>query len=115
MTIECVVKTEATIMIALNGVEEFLSPSSIENAQYEYIDDSHFSHWKLTIPYITQIAFGDFWSQFRAVGVPSYVTITSDTGINESKHFTGMATTEYFGWYEITQDTTFNIVATSGY
>ena len=115
VTIECVLETEEQIRMALNRVEEFLYPSSIENAQYEDIDDSHFSHWKLTIPYITQIAFANAWGQFRAVGFPSDVTITSDTGINESKHFTGMPTTEYFGWYEITQDTTFNIVVTSGY
>ena len=113
VTIDCVIDPETSIDIALNGVEEFLSPDSIENAQYEYIDDSHFHHWKMTIKYVTSIAIGTSESNFRSVSSPSSVTVTSDTGINESKHFTGKPTTEYFGWYEITQDTTFNIVVTS--
>lgn len=113
VTIDCVIDPETSIDIALNGVEEFLSPDSIENAQYENIDDSHFYHWKMTIKYVTSIAIGTSESNFRSVSSPSSVTVTSDTGINESKHFTGMPTTEYFGWYEITQDTTFNIVVTS--
>lgn len=113
VTIDCVIDPETSIDIALNGVEEFLSPDSIENAQYENIDDSHFYHWKMTIKYVTSIAIGTSQSNFRSVSSPSSVTVTSDTGINESKHFTGKPTTEYFGWYEITQDTTFNIVVTS--
>lgn len=52
------------------------------------------------------------------VGASFTATVTSSDGsINDSMHFVNNSSgiDEYFGWYEITQDTTFNIVATSGY
>ena len=39
------------------------------------------------------------------------MTVTSNTGINESIYYGGISDvdTDFLGWYELTQDTVFNI------
>ena len=42
---------------------------------------------------------------------PIDMTVTSNTGINESIYYVGNTNvdTDFLGWYELTQDTVFNI------
>ena len=46
-------------------------------------------------------------------GTPFDMTVTSNTGINDSKYFseagTDPSSAEFLGWYELTQDTVFNV------
>lgn len=50
----------------------------------------------------------------RAVfGTPFDMTVTSNTGINDSKYYSAASSdpsdAEFLGWYELTQDTVFNV------
>ena len=46
-------------------------------------------------------------------GTPFDMTVTSNTGINDSKHFseagTDPSSAEFLGWYDLNQDTIFNV------
>ena len=61
---------------------------------------------------VTRIAFGGIGSKLTRVFTdPIDMTVTSNTGINESIYYAGHTNvdTDFLGWYELTQDTVFNI------
>ena len=61
---------------------------------------------------VTRIAFGGIGSKLTRVFTdPIDMTVTSNTGINESIYYVGYSNvdTDFLGWYELTQDTVFNV------
>lgn len=64
---------------------------------------------------VTRIAFGGSLSVLtRAVfGTPFDMTVTSNTKINDSKNYSAVSSNprdaEFLGWYDLTQDTIFNV------
>ena len=62
---------------------------------------------------VTRIAFGGFNSVLTRVGTPFDMTVTSNTGINDSKYYSAVSSNpsdaEFLGWYELNQDTIFNV------
>ena len=104
---------EGEANVAINDMQEFLDPKSGEIEGSEELDTSPGGwSWHYRFYNVKRIAFGGFGSSLQRA-VPSYtLTVTSDSGINESLDVgnTGVENGEFLGWYEITADTVFNLV-----
>ena len=88
------------IYIAINDDEDFTCYTKI------YGEDQ-----VIVLNNVTRIAFGGIGSKLTRVTDPIDMTVTSNTGINESIHYSGSTSvdTDFLGWYELTQDTVFNV------
>lgn len=93
--------------VAINDMEEFAYPSSIEGVS-EYEDRDHYS-WSCKISGVDRIAFAGFPITITRAVTPYYIHLQSDNGINESLYISSPSVSEFLGWYEITQDTVFTI------
>ena len=60
-----------------------------------------------------KISFVGSNSVLTRVSTPFDMTVTSNTGINDSKYCSAVSSNpsdaEFLGWYELTQDTVFNV------
>ena len=105
---------EGEANVAINDMQEFLDPKSGEIEGSEELDSSPGGwSWHYRFYNVKRIAFGGFKSSLQRAVVWSYtLTVTSDSGINESLYVesTGVVNGEFLGWYEITSDTVFNLV-----
>ena len=103
--------------VAINDMQEFLRPTSGEIEGSENLNpslsESSFS-WHYRFYNVKRIAFGGFKSSLQRAVLSYTLTVTSDSGINESLYVgnTGVENGEFLGWYEITADTVFNLVMT---
>ena len=88
------------IYIAINDDEDFTCYTKI------YGEDQ-----VIVLNNVTRIAFGGIGSKLTRVTDPIDMTVTSNTGINESIYYSGSTSvdTDFLGWYELTQDTVFNV------
>lgn len=93
--------TGEDIYIAINDDEDFTEYTK------NYGEDQ-----VIVLNNVTRIAFGGIGSKLtRIITDPIDMTVTSNTGINESIYYAGNTNvdTDFLGWYELTQDTVFNI------
>lgn len=89
------------IYIAINDDEDFTG----------YMNENYTEDQVIVLNNVTRIAFGGIGSKLTRVTDPIDMTVTSNTGINESIYYSGSTSvdTDFLGWYELTQDTVFNI------
>ena len=103
----------ATINVTYSGL-------NVEDIYIAINDDEDFTCYTknygedqvLVLNNVTRIAFGGIGSKLtRIITDPIDMTVTSNTGINESIYYAGNTNvdTDFLGWYELTQDTVFNI------
>lgn len=106
----------ATINVTYSGL-------NVEDIYIAINDDEDFTRYiknygedqVIVLNNVTRIAFGGSNSVLtRAVfGTPFDMTVTSNTGINDSKYYSAVSSNpsdaEFLGWYELTQDTVFNV------
>ena len=93
--------TGEDIYIAINDDEDFTRYTK------NYGEDQ-----VIVLNNVTRIAFGGTGSKLtKMITDPIDMTVTSNTGINESIYYVGNTNvdTDFLGWYELTQDTVFNI------
>ena len=91
--------------LAVNDEQEF---TKIE--LYSGYEDLGNQEGKLIIENVERIAFGCYNSELTRVFDTGMLTVTSNTGIDDSLYDGRTPNTDFLGWYEITQDTTFNLV-----
>ena len=104
---------EGEANVAINDMQKFLDPRGGEIEGSEELDSSPGGwSWHYRFYNVKRIAFGGFGSSLQRVIWPYTLTVTSDSGINESLDVgsTGVENGEFLGWYEITADTVFNLV-----
>lgn len=103
----------ATINVTYSGL-------NVEDIYIAINDDEDFTRYiknygedqVIVLNNVTRIAFGGIGSKLtRIITDPIDMTVTSNTGINESIYYAGNTNvdTDFLGWYELTQDTVFNI------
>lgn len=103
----------ATINVTYSGL-------NVEDIYIAINDDEDFTRYiknygedqVIVLNNVTRIAFGGTGSKLtRMITDPIDMTVTSNTGINESIYYAGNTNvdTDFLGWYELTQDTVFNI------
>ena len=103
----------ATINVTYSGL-------NVEDIYIAINDDEDFTRYiknygedqVIVLNNVTRIAFGGTGSKLtRMITDPIDMTVTSNTGINESIYYVGNTNvdTDFLGWYELTQDTVFNI------
>lgn len=103
----------ATINVTYSGL-------NVEDIYIAINDDEDFTEYTknygedqvIVLNNVTRIAFGGIGSKLtRIITDPIDMTVTSNTGINESIYYAGNTNvdTDFLGWYELTQDTVFNI------
>lgn len=103
----------ATINVTYSGL-------NVEDIYIAINDDEDFTCYTknygedqvIVLNNVTRIAFGGIGSKLtRIITDPIDMTVTSNTGINESIYYAGNTNvdTDFLGWYELTQDTVFNI------
>lgn len=103
----------ATINVTYSGL-------NVEDIYIAINDDEDFTCYTknygedqvIVLNNVTRIAFGGTGSKLtRMITDPIDMTVTSNTGINESIYYAGNTNvdTDFLGWYELTQDTVFNI------
>ncbi len=103
----------ATINVTYSGLP-------VEDIYIAINDDKDFTRYiknygedqVIVLNNVTRIAFGGIGSKLtRVITDPIDMTVTSNTGINESIYYGGISDvdTDFLGWYELTQDTVFNI------
>lgn len=91
------------IYIAINDDEDFTC----------YMNENYTEDQEIVLNNVTRIAFGGIGSKLtRVVTDPIDMTVTSNTGIKESIYYDGISSvdTDFLGWYELTQDTVFNVL-----
>ncbi len=103
----------ATINVTYSGL-------NVEDIYIAINDDEDFTRYiknygedqVIVLNNVTRIAFGGTGSKLtRMITDPIDMTVTSNTGINESIYYVGNTNvdTDFLGWYELTQDTVFNV------
>ncbi len=103
----------ATINVTYSGL-------NVEDIYIAINDDEDFTRYiknygedqVIVLNNVTRIAFGGTGSKLtRMITDPIDMTVKSNTGINESIYYVGNTNvdTDFLGWYELTQDTVFNI------
>ena len=102
----------ATINVTYSGL-------NVEDIYIAINDDEDFTRYiknygedqVIVLNNVTRIAFRGTGSKLTRVTDPIDMTVTSNTGINESIYYSGSTSvdTDFLGWYELTQDTVFNI------
>lgn len=103
----------ATINVTYSGL-------NVEDIYIAINDDEDFTRYiknygedqVIVLNNVTRIAFGGTGSKLtKMITDPIDMTVTSNTGINESIYYVGNTNvdTDFLGWYELTQDTVFNI------
>lgn len=103
----------ATINVTYSGL-------NVEDIYIAINDDEDFTCYTknygedqvIVLNNVTRIAFGGIGSKLtRIITDPIDMTVTSNTGIKESIYYAGNTNvdTDFLGWYELTQDTVFNI------
>lgn len=103
----------ATIKVTYSGL-------NVEDIYIAINDDEDFTRYiknygedqVIVLNNVTRIAFGGTGSKLtRMITDPIDMTVKSNTGINESIYYVGNTNvdTDFLGWYELTQDTVFNI------
>lgn len=91
------------IYIAINDDEDFTC----------YMNENYTEDQEIVLNNVTRIAFGGIGSKLtRVVTDPIDMTVTSNTGIKGSISYGGISSvdTDFLGWYELTQDTVFNVL-----
>ena len=105
---------ESNASVAINDMQEFLSPNQIEGS--EELDSSSsgssFS-WYYRFYNVKRIAFGVGYYSITRIQPAYTLTVTSDSGVNDSLYSGpyGVENGEFLGWYEITSDTVFNLAS----
>lgn len=113
-----IISYTATINVTYSG------GLNIENIYIAINDDEDFTQYSkiygkdqvIVLNNVTRIAFGGTLSVLTRAyfGIPYDMTVTSNTGINDSKHYSDASSNpsdaEFLGWYELTQDTVFNVL-----
>ena len=106
----------ATINVTYSGL-------NVEDIYIAINDDEDFTRYiknygedqVIVLNNVTRIAFGGSYSVLtRAMfGTPFDMTVTSNTGINDSKYYSAVSSNpsdaEFLGWYDLNQDTIFNV------
>ncbi len=104
----------ATINVTYSGL-------NVEDIYIAINDDEDFTRYiknygedqVIVLNNVTRIAFGGTGSKLtRMITDPIDMTVTSNTGINESIYYVGNTNvdTDFLGWYELTQDTVFDVL-----
>ena len=101
--------------VAINDMQEFLGPGEIEGSEeLPTTGEGNYDSWSYKFYNVTRIAFAELGSPVARLPArpASVLTVTSDSGINDSL-YSGVQGVEngVLGWYEITGDTVFNLVA----
>ena len=107
---------ESIASVAINDMQEFLSPRGGEIEGSEELDSSSsgssFS-WYYRFYNVKRIAFGVGYYSITRIQPAYTLTVTSDSGVNDSLYSGpyGVENGEFLGWYEITSDTVFNLAS----
>ena len=107
---------ESGVDVAINDMQEFLDPRGGEIEGSENLNpslsESSFS-WHYRFYNVKRIAFGVLNSSITRVQPIFTLTVTSDSGVNDSLYsgLYGVENGEFLGWYEITSDTVFNLAS----